>query len=311
MKDIKLLDEDVYLEMLTNPRGTGGKQTEFTHKYLSKYNPTKDSYGNLYVAIGKSDVAFMSHLDTVHRADCDYVPVMAKEGFASVDQDFAKKYNANCLGADCTTGVFIMMNMIENDVPGLYCFFRDEESGCLGSTWSARNLNWKKINHAISFDRMGTESIITHQMGVNTASEEFTTELSTRLIKHSVDMVGDDSGAYTDSNSFVGVIPNCTNLSVGYYNQHTVHENQDLNFLLNIIEVYCKLDWEGLPIGTLEDDSYFFDEDEYEYVDELPYVFKALLDVYQNNPDIEAQLWEMVGYYDYADKESDPFYVGS
>jgi len=41
----------------------------------------------------------------------------------------------------------------------------------------------------------------------------------------------DDGGVYTDSAEFVDIIEECTNLSVGYFSEHTTSEKQDIDFL--------------------------------------------------------------------------------
>ena len=304
------LDEALYLEMLSMPRGTQELQEDFISEYLSRWDFVRDGYGNVYIAIEQeeegaiNDVAFMSHIDTVHRSDLVEVDVCAKGGFAFVPEGA----DANCLGADCTTGIWIMLNMIENKVPGLYCFFLDEEVGCLGSQWAADNLSWDNINHAISFDRYGTTSIITHQMGVNTASKEFAEELSERFYYEGLPYQPDDGGVYTDSNSFVNVINNCTNISVGYYSQHTRAERQDLNFLIELIDVCCSIDWSGLPIGTLIDDSYDYDEYYTQYSFGALYELEELM---WDNPRLEEDVRELIEKYKSDDdKLNDPFYAG-
>ncbi len=312
---IKQLDEDLFLDMLSMPRGTQELQDEFAEKFLLKYNPAKDDYGNLYVSIEdneKTDVAFMSHIDTVHSKSCTFVPVDAGEGFAKVNPEAGLIENANCLGADCTTGVWVMINMIENNIPGLYCFFRDEEVGCLGSTWAAKNLDWSQFNHAISFDRYGTTSVITHQCSTQTASYEFTDELIKRFDNAGLPYQRDDGGVFTDSYSFVGVIPNCTNLSVGYYNQHSNQESQDLNFLIDLIDVCCMVDWSGLPVGEIEytdinyDDGYDYYAGDTQYSFEVLYELEALL---WENPEVEYKLQDIIK--EYAPQDiNDPFHVG-
>lgn len=247
-------DIEYYLGMLRMPRGTEWQQKAFIKEHLLTITDSFKKGRNRACEIpnedgSRSDVAFMSHVDTVHKEGEVYVQV-------TVEDDWAFTEGSSCLGADCTTGVYIMMNMIDKKVPGLYFFFVDEEKGCLGSRDVASLVNFDHINHAISFDRLGKESIITHQMGHRTASEEFSEELSARLAISDCTFSSDDGGVFTDSNEFTHLVANCTNLSVGYYGQHTVNETQDLRFLEKITEVYCNLDWSGLPIGVIEPETY-------------------------------------------------------
>jgi hypothetical protein len=60
-------------------------------------------------------------------------------------------------------------------------------------------------------------------------------------------MEPDDTGVYTDSAEFVHVIPECTNISVGYYKEHTHFEHQDIDHLVRLCIAVCKIDWEILP----------------------------------------------------------------
>jgi hypothetical protein len=66
--------------------------------------------------------------------------------------------------------------MIENKIPGLYYFFLGEEVGCVGSRKVAgvqKVEKLKDINKVISFDRRGTDSIITFQSSQRCCSDKF------------------------------------------------------------------------------------------------------------------------------------------
>ena len=47
---------------------------------------------------------------------------------------------------------------------------------------------------------------------------------------------------------FIDVISECTNLSVGYFSEHTTTEKQDLEFLELLVVVLTKIDWDNLKI---------------------------------------------------------------
>jgi hypothetical protein len=59
-------------------------------------------------------------------------------------------------------------------------------------------------------------------------------------------MKADDTGSYTDSNEFAFDVSECTNISVGYYSQHTAAERQDLAFLSRLRVALLECDWESL-----------------------------------------------------------------
>jgi len=95
---------------------------------------------------------------------------------------------------------------------------------------------------------MGYTSIITHQMDQRCCSDEFALALSKELNKNGFDYDLDDSGVYSDSAEFADIYPECTNISVGYFAQHTNNETQDIEFLESLCKACTKVNWEKLPI---------------------------------------------------------------
>lgn len=212
----------------------------------------RDSFNNYYYKIGESETMFTSHLDTA-----DYgKPTTVKHIFRENEgQIFVGTFGNYILGADDKAGVAIMIKMIEKKVPGLYYFFIGEERGCKGSrplNSSIRNGEdkdnplYKNIKRVISFDRKGYGSIISHQCGDRCCSEDFVNDLSEKLGKLGLKFGDDPGGSYTDSYSFIYTFPECTNLSVGYFNQHSSKEIQNLTYLKWLAEAFVKLDWESL-----------------------------------------------------------------
>ncbi len=209
-------------------------------------NLEMDDYGNLFLKIGESDVMFTSHLDTATNALTSINHVF--------DENIIKTDGKSILGADDKAGVVIMLNMIENNIPGLYYFFLGEEVGCVGSKKVSSDHSLEKIpyiNKVISFDRRGTDSVITFQGGSRCASDEFANALSKELNKCNVKFKyePDPTGIYTDSAQFVKIYPECTNISVGYYNEHTHSERQDIEHLTQLAEACLKVDWTSLPFS--------------------------------------------------------------
>ena len=237
-----------FLDMLTYKRPEGSvAQQQFCDKYLKPVFGQPDAEGNYILVVGpNADIAFMSHHDTVHRSD----------GRKIVDHsgDYAKATGDDCLGADCTTGIYIMLKMIEAKVPGLYIVHAAEEIGCKGSRYIVENTPEVVvgIKAAISFDRYGYKSVITHQTGRRTCSTAFAESLAYTL---SLGMEPDDTGIYTDSNEYANIIPECTNVSVGYFHQHTNKEYQDLVFLDLLVTSCLEADWDALAIQRNPADS--------------------------------------------------------
>lgn len=194
----------------------------------------RDAHGNYFVLIGgseQSDVAFTSHLDTVAR------PGSAAPDIAITNKGVMFLRNpqvADCLGADCGAGIYLMLEMIKRGVHGRYCFFVDEEVGCEGSRASAKDDTgfWTGVKAMISFDRRG-DGIITHQRYHRCCSDTFAKELAARLGRTEAHL---QKGVYTDSAEFVSIIPECTNVGVGYMHEHTPDEVLDLNILGQVLE---------------------------------------------------------------------------
>jgi hypothetical protein len=208
-------------------------------------NLEMDDYGNLFIKIGESDVMFTSHLDTATSAYTKVNHVF--------DGDIIKTDGTSILGADDKAGMTIMLYMIEKGIPGLYYFFLGEEVGCVGSKKVAEKHKVEKlpyINKVISFDRRGTDSVITFQASSRCCSDKFGEELSKQLnnSESTFKYKNDPTGIYTDSAQFVKVYPECTNISVGYYSEHTYSERQDIEHLTKLAEACTKVDWNSLPV---------------------------------------------------------------
>lgn len=215
----------------------------------------EDAYGNVFVLVGdseQSDVAFTCHMDTVARPKSK-APVVSINamGVAYV----SNPWEADCLGADDAAGIAVLLTMLEHAVHGRYCFFKDEEVGCYGSSHSAADKTgfWTGVKAMISFDRRGDDIVIA-QRGSNCCSNEFATELAQRLGRDSGKI---KSGIYTDSAEFVHLIPECTNVGVGYQNEHTPEEVLDLLIFDKLVQ-HCIAPgtFQNLPIKREPETTY-------------------------------------------------------
>ena len=245
------MGEAPFLEWLRSQLGNLAQARKDTYFFEDKYNGKND--GNLHCKVvspdpEKNKVIFSSHVDTVAfnkgktAIQNVYIDAYRQEMF--VDS------NTECLGADDGVGVWIMLNMIRANVPGYYIFHRDEEMGGVGSTWlmQKHKEKFKNYNSVIAFDRKGYNDVITHQGG-NTCSTEFATELALRLNQQNdkFKFAPSAQGLFTDSAVYADEVPECTNLSVGYFLQHGSNEYLDYGFAEEMMEAACKMDWSGLP----------------------------------------------------------------
>jgi hypothetical protein len=233
---------EVFLELTSNtyPHGTENIIVDKMYKLgLFPEGLDMDEHGNYFCKIGESRTIFASHLDTVSKVHEPVTHVL--DGFT------IKTDGTTTLGADDKAGVAVLTWMMKNKIPGLYYFFIGEEVGCIGSSAAAKSGDFKDYDRIISFDRKATTSIITHQSWSRCCSDAFADAFCDELNKSGLSYVKDDGGVYTDSAEFVDLIPECTNVSVGYYKEHTFNESQDIEHLVKLADACLKVDWENLP----------------------------------------------------------------
>lgn len=163
------------------------------------------------------------------------------------------------LGADDKVGCAIMAMMIRAGCPGTYAFFQGEEVGCVGSRAMAQETPILDYDACISLDRRGYESVITRQRGDRCCSDKWATDLSTAIYNESggdISLRPDPTGVFTDSAEFTDLIPECTNLSVGYFSQHTHAEKTDVSFAYSLCCALIKVAHKNLvplPVRDLLD----------------------------------------------------------
>jgi hypothetical protein len=215
----------------------------------------KDLVGNYYKIIGsKPTTMFTCHLDTADR----------KQGVTrlySIQEDGQEHIitdGSTILGADDKSGTTVMLYLMANNVPGLYYFFIGEERGGIGSHALADVYDevdyLKEIKRCVSFDRRKTISVITAQAGGRCCSDDFGQALCDAYNASGLNLKIDPTGVYTDSASFIDHIPECTNVSVGYYNEHTGKEKQNMDYLIELCKASVNVDWDKLPTTrNLED----------------------------------------------------------
>jgi len=222
------------------PAGSGADQ-EFIKRYIEPTGAYCVKGNNWYVAIpGDDETLFSCHTDTVHRTSGRHLVAY------DANIELAYVEGKEPLGADNTAGVWLLLEMIAARVPGHYLFHYGEEKGCLGSRELAvEEEAWlKTFKRAIAFDRRGTTSVITHQHGNRCCSALFGTTLAAAL---ELDYQLDDTGLYTDTASYMKLIPECTNVSVGYDHEHGPMETLDLAHCKRLRDQVLKVNWTALP----------------------------------------------------------------
>jgi len=223
-----------------------GHEEEVMH--LMPDDLTQDIHGNYYKIIGNSTTLFTSHLDTASYKKSKVNLFTYKDG----NDDIICTDQETILGADDKAGVAILLYMISHNIPGIYYFFMGEERGCLGSSAVVAELESHEylanVNKVVAFDRRNYYSVITEQMGGVCCSDEFGKALCSELNKGGLKMNLDPTGILTDSACFMDDMPEITNISVGYFNEHTGREIQNITFLEKLGKAVLNVNWESLPI---------------------------------------------------------------
>jgi hypothetical protein len=238
-----------------NPRSTFLSLVTKTYPHgneeqVLKFLPSlqKDECGNYYHIIGeKPKTMFTSHLDTADREQ----KVTKLFSIVENGEEYIVTDEKSILGADDKAGVTVMLYMMAHNIPGLYYFFIGEERGGIGSNKLSgiyEKIDYlKAIERCVSFDRRNYFSVITHQLGKRCCSDVFANALCKELNKSGLDLKIDTTGIYTDSASFIDDIRECTNISVGYFNEHTGQEYQNITYLESLCEASVSADWNSLP----------------------------------------------------------------
>jgi hypothetical protein len=287
---------DIYniYNILSYKRSSGSAgELKFIHDLIEPLKLTRDEYGNYYTRIGTAPVLWSCHIDTMHKFNesWDTQTLAVHDGKISAN-------TSSCLGADNGAGMYLLFSMMKAGIEGLYIFHRNEEQGGLGSKFIAQNTPElvSGMQYAIAFDRHGKNSIITHQ-GYRTCSDKFATSLAKELKRVSgLDFYLDDTGLFTDTANYFEIIPECTNVSAGFMDEHTWYETLDINFLKalrkGLVQIDTKnlvvdrspsdvLEWSSAWLGfasqnnNLRDNNYYDD-----LISEHPHVIRSILRTY-------------------------------
>ncbi len=199
----------------------------------------------------RSTTLFSCHVDTVDnkmtlpetRKKLTYDPSF---GTIALDSQSA----GNCLGADDSAGIWLLLKMIEAGTPGTYLFHRGEERGGISAKAIAKSATgWLQgFQCAVAFDRKDTGDIVTVQGGSRCASPKFASRLAGMLDALGFSYQESLTGSYTDVKEYRKMIAECVNLSCGYDGAHSRNETLDYGHLAAMAKALPKVEWESLPI---------------------------------------------------------------
>jgi len=257
--------------MLTYCRPHGGEgEKKFVERFIKPYRPLAmlDDKGEVLawcVRVGEVEnapVLWSGHVDTMHKPDAPAKQsIVYDEGCGMIYKDD----KVMPLGADNGAGVWLMLEMLDAGVPGTYLFHRGEERGGIGSSGMAKKYDifLKQFKYAIAFDRRGTGDVITEQMCGVCCSDEFALALAallnTNVSNVSMGYKPDDTGSFTDTANYIGIIPECTNVSVGYDNEHTPNETLDVWHLMQLRDAVIAVFKTGIDLPVVRDPSIVVD----------------------------------------------------
>lgn len=180
--------------------------------YIQSYPSIEmDTYGNITVkntAEDKPLPVFCCHLDTVHKSEPS--PTLIKD-------DVLISFNGHGIGGDDKCGIIACLELLKK-VECKCIFFRDEESGCLGSSeYDTDSL--KKDLFCIEIDRRNATDLIVKSGGADMCGKEFLTRVKNALPHCKV-----ADGLFTDVSRLGEANINMLNISSGYYQPHTDKE---------------------------------------------------------------------------------------
>jgi tripeptide aminopeptidase len=198
----------------------------------------EDNYGNIYVTKGTSSMypCLIAHTDTVH-------PIISKFHLFR-DEDILFAFNPSTgkqtgIGGDDKVGVFILLQALV-DIPSMKAvFYRHEETGCHGSSYSIKNhKDWyADCGYIIEPDRRGSTDAITNSGGIKITSPGFINDIMPFMEKYGY---SEAIGIFTDVDTLVTheVGISAINLSCGYHNPHGSSEIvsiSEVNIAYNLI----------------------------------------------------------------------------
>lgn len=199
---------------------------ESIYHYIKNHKWSMDSYGNITVtSSSKKEVpAFCCHLDTVHKD---------APAITCIDNNVLVSFNEHGVGGDDKCGIVACLELLQK-VPCKVIFFRDEESGCRGS--SDYNTSSLKDNlYLIEIDRKGAKDLIFNSGGHELCSDQFKTAIKAVFSDYKA-----ARGSCTDVNVLGKANINMMNVSCGYYNPHSPKEYVVLSDLEKTIKYLAK-----------------------------------------------------------------------
>lgn len=267
-----------------------GKETriiKFLVSYLKSIPSVKmgqDKHGNLYTWKGEAETypCVVAHLDQVQK-------IHSKDFKAIETRDIIFGYSAmnhriEGLGADDKNGILICLEALRKYDCIKCVFFREEETGCRGSSNCEMEF-FKDCRFVIQCDRRGNSDLITSIGCMDLCSEKFIQDVDPEKWGFK-----EEQGMMTDVESLKeqGLSVSAINISCGYYNPHTDEEitvKRDLEKCWYLVQHIIEDCTEVYPHEAGENSFLLYDE--WELQDEIHSIL-------QHDPELSAsELYEL------------------
>ena len=316
--DCRLLKQ---LFSIHSPSGKEDRMIKFLVSYLSKIPGVqlgKDTYGNLYAWKGEAESypCIVAHLDQVQRNHPkDFKAIETRDiifGFSPSNHSFCG------LGADDKNGILICLEALKKYDVMKVAFFREEETGCKGSSNCLMTF-FDNCRYVLQCDRRGNSDLITNIGFSDLCSEKFVQDIDPERWGYK-----EEQGLMTDVETLKekGLAVSAVNISCGYYNPHTDEEvtvKKDLLKCWRLVQ-HILDDCNDTYPHEVGENSYFNAYDEWEVEEEIHALLNQdpmltasdLYDMYQTNyprltiDDFERILQEHQDYYCYDDEPFNP-----
>lgn len=306
------------LYSIHSPSGKEDKMIAFLVSYLKSLPGVKlgkDSYGNLYAWKGETDTypCLVAHLDQVQRNHPrDFRSIETRDiifGFSGKEHYFCG------LGADDKNGIIICLEAIKKYDCMKVVFFREEETGCHGSSRAEMKF-FDDCRYVIQCDRRGNSDLITNIGCSDLCSEKFIQDIDPEKWGYK-----EETGMMTDVEALKerDLSVSAINMSCGYYNPHTDEEitvKRDLEKCWKFVQHIIEDCTETYPHEVGENGCYGY-YDEWEIEDEIHSIIQQdptmtgadLYDMYHTNfpmlklKDFERIVEEYHQWYGESDEE--------
>ncbi len=254
-----------------SPSGKEQMMIQFLISYI-KFLPGnitlgRDKYGNLYAVKGEAESypCIVAHLDQVGHVNHskDFRCIETRDiifGYSAKNHRFE-----NC-GFDDKVGIWIALECLKKYDCLKVAFFREEETGCGGSS-NAEMSFFENSRYVLQCDRRGNSDIITNISFTDLCSEKFIEDIEPEKWGYQA-----TNGMMTDVLELKekGLGVSAINLSCGYFSPHTEEEivvKHDVQKCLRFVEHIIETCVETYPHVSSDDywDGYY----QYEMEDEL------------------------------------------